>query len=352
MKTNFIKLIHIISFLALILAAYSITAQEASKNIQKSFSVNRDATLKVDNQFGKIHCNVWDKNEVSIEVLIKTVASDTREAQRMLDRISVEITGNANRVDAITNISGKAPSAQKSSITIDYTFNMPRTINLDLTNKFGDVYVDENSGNSRISLDYGSLQVNNLRGNNQEIKMRFSKGIIGKAEKLNLEMSYSELRSDEISSLVIDSKFSTFEIQNAGTIRQDSQYDTNRLGNLESVSAVAMFSTISIGSIREMLELDVKYGGCKVNEVGPQFRLISIKNSFGNVDVRIDPEASYSLEAESSFGSVIFPKNAKVEISETSFSGKTYQGIVGKDVKTTRRVIIDTKNGNVSLKSK
>lgn len=352
MKTTSIKSASIITLIIMLLAYNFVTAQEASKTIRKTFTVNKDALLKVDNRFGKIHCNVWDKNEINIEVVIKAVASDTREAERMLERISVDISGNASRVDAVTTLSGKSSNGSKSQMIIDYTISMPRTINLELINKFGDIYVDENSGNSSISLDYGNLQVNTLKGNNQQINLRFSKGILGKAEKLSLEMSYSELRSDEIKDLVIDSKFSTFEIQNAGSIRQESQYDTNHLGNLESVKAVAMFSTINIGSVKEHLELEVKYGGCTVREVGPQFRVININNSFGNVDIRFDPEVSYKLDAESSFGNVVFPKSATVDVEETSFTGKTYRGIVGKDAKTARKVVIVTKNGDVNLKTK
>lgn len=349
MKTT--KISSLLLAVIIMLAAANITnAQETSRTIRKEFQVKKDATLLVENRFGKIHCNVWDKNEVAIEVIITAIARDMKEAERMIERVDIDISGNANRIDAITTMPGKTTMDGKSSITIDYTINMPRTLNLLLTNKFGDIYVDANSGTSLINLDYGNLQINRLTGADHQLNMRFSKGTLGKADNLKLEMSYSELVSDEINELVIDSKFSTFEVTNAGSIRQDSQYDTNRLGDLKSVKTVSKFSTITIGSITEILDLDVRYGGCTVKEIGPHFKEIIINNSFGNVDLRFDENASFNLDAQSSFGGVSFPRNSNVSVEEVSYTSKTYKGVVGKESKPARTVNISTRNGDVDLK--
>jgi hypothetical protein len=351
MKTQKIRLI-MLAMLIMLTASNISVAQEVSKTISKEFKVNRDATLSIENRFGKIHCNVWDKNEVTIEVVVTAKARNQRDAERMIENVSIDISGNANKVEAITSMPGKTSIDNKSSISIDYTINMPRALRLVLNNKFGDIYVDENTGSSLISLDYGNLQIKRLSGKDHQLNMRFSKGTLGKADELRLEMSYSELFSNQINDLVIDSKFSTFEVENSVNISHDSQYDTNRLGDSESVRTVAKFSTITIGSISETLDLDVRYGGCTVKDVGSGFKEIVINNSFGTVDLRFAPEASFKLEAESSFGDVSFPKNSNISVEEVSFTGKSYKGVVGKDSKATRIVNITTRNGNVNLRLK
>lgn len=351
MKTT--KIISLFTIAFLVITAFNtLHAEEASKTIRKEFQVKKDATLLVENRFGKIHCNVWDKNEIEIEVVITAKANNMREAERLIDRVSIDISGNSNKVEAITSMQDKATMDNKSSLTIDYTINMPSTINLLLTNKFGDIFVDKNTGTSNINLDYGNLQINTLRGSDHKLNMRFSKGILGESENLTLDMSYSEFSADEINDLVIDSKFSTFEVTNAKSIRHDSQYDTNRLGSSESLKTTAKFSTITIGSISEMLDLDVRYGGCTVKEIGADFKEVIINNSFGNVSLRFDENASFNLDAQSNFGGVSFPGNSNVSVEEVSFTSKSYKGVVGKDGKTTSTVIISTRNGDVSLKMK
>jgi hypothetical protein len=348
MKTQKMKSI-LLAMLAMLAAINFTLAQEVSKTINKDFLVNRDANLIVDNRFGKIHCNVWDQNQITIEVVITATARNQREAERLIESVDVNISGNNAKVKAVTNISGRV-GGDKSSLSVDYTINMPRTLKLELINRFGDIYLDENSGSSEITLEYGNLQINRLSGNDHRLNMSFGKGMLGKADKLELDLSYSELTSNEIQNLVINSRFSTFEVETAGSISQDSQYDTNRLGDLSSVKTVARFSNISIGSISDRLELDLQYGGCTVKEIGLEFKDINIQNSFGNVELRFSPGASFRLDAESSFGNISFPKKSNVVVEETSFTGKKFEGTVGDDSQPSGVVNISTKNGDVSLK--
>jgi hypothetical protein len=229
---------------------------------------------------------------------------------------------------------------------------LPRSVKLVLTNKFGDIYVDENTGSTTINLDYGNLQINRLRGKDHTLNMRFSKGQLGRAEKLDLNMNYSEFYSDEIDHLVIESRFSTLDLKKAGSISHDSQYDTNRLGDCISVNANAKFSTISIGSLGERLELVTQYGGSTINDISRQFHEILISNSFGNVQIVFAPNTSFLLEAESNLGSVSFPKNSNISIEEKSFTRKIYNGIIGQESRPPGTVNITTKNGDVTLRLK
>ncbi len=350
MKTQKKKSI-LLAMLAMLAAINFAPAQEASKTINKDFRVNRDASLVVDNRFGKIHCNVWDQNQISIEVLITAKARSQREAERLIESVDVDISGNISKVRAITNISGKV-GGDKTSLSVDYTINMPRTLALELINRFGDIYLDENAGSSLVTLEYGNLQINRLTGDDHQLNMRFSKGMLGRADMLELDLSYSELTSNEIQNLVINSRFSTFEVETAGSISQDSQYDTNRLGDLNSMKTIAKFSNISIGSISDKLELDVQYGGCTVKEIDPRFNNIQIKNSFGNVHLNFGSGSSFRLDAESSFGKVSFPDKSNIVVEESSFTGKKYKGTVGDERQPHGQVNITTRNGDVSLKMK
>jgi hypothetical protein len=43
---------------------------EYTKVIKKEFTVNPDAQITIENSFGSVHCNNWDKDIVQIEVVI------------------------------------------------------------------------------------------------------------------------------------------------------------------------------------------------------------------------------------------------------------------------------------------
>ena len=43
---------------------------EVSKVIHKEYNVKPDARLIIDNKFGQVHCNNWDKNTISIDIRV------------------------------------------------------------------------------------------------------------------------------------------------------------------------------------------------------------------------------------------------------------------------------------------
>ncbi len=127
--------------------------------------MNKDATLAIKNKFGKIHCQNWDKNAISIEVTITLEASSQDKANKYFDKISISFTGNADRVTATTSFDDNLFGNNNNEFSIDYMVKMPKTIGIELDHKFGDIILEEVQGPSIIELGYGSLKVNKLSGN-------------------------------------------------------------------------------------------------------------------------------------------------------------------------------------------
>jgi len=65
--------------------------EEYTKKISKSFDVNKDALLVINNKFGKVHCENWDKNNISIEVIITIEASNEEKANKYFDDVDISI---------------------------------------------------------------------------------------------------------------------------------------------------------------------------------------------------------------------------------------------------------------------
>src|SRR5437763_1621081 len=78
-------------------------SDEYTKKISKSYDVNKDATLSVKNKFGKVHCENWDKNTISIDVTITVTASNQEKANKYFDKIRIDITGSNSLVTAVTS---------------------------------------------------------------------------------------------------------------------------------------------------------------------------------------------------------------------------------------------------------
>jgi hypothetical protein len=322
---------------------------EFTRVIKKEFSVNPDAMLTVNNRFGKVACTNWDKNAVSFEVTITVFASDREDADRLFNRISVDFTDAPAAVSAITNIRDmKGPNGRFS---IDYAVQMPVTINLDVTNKFGDIFINELQGKGKISLGYGSLEARKLGNSDNLLDIKFGKARVNSIQGAVVSLKYSEMELDYAGSLRLDSKFSNLEAQKI--IALNVLFEGGKL-NMENSSAVdsrSKFSDLEIGRIEQTLNLDIQYGSCNVDEMPAGFTSVTIRNKYASVSVGLGDNAKYNLDASLKFCDLDFPEDrAKLSFRSTTSTEKVYRGTVGGADAAAPRVNVHSEYGNVDLK--
>lgn len=341
------------AFLAFLLIAISLEGigQQGikTKDLSREFDVNSNATLLVDNSFGKVHCSAWDKNKISIVAEIKVEAKNDKTAQEVLDKISCEISGNANLVEIKTRIGNSTNNSQNKSFSINYTINMPASVLLDISNKFGDVFIDKTTSASTINVDYGNLTILEILNPGARINLKFSAGNIEKMGRINLDLQYSSLKLGTAEVASVDSKFSTLNFSQSNSISIKSEYDTWNVGKVSGIDGYGKFTTLNIGELINRLDLDMQYGGLDVKNVNPTFSQITINSSFNSIKLGIPRSASYRLEASTSFGDCQYPSGSKVQVTEKSITSKTYSGVVGQLSNPTAKVTVSAKNSDVRL---
>ena len=176
------QVIAIFFMTGLILISQSALAQKQTKEINKTFQVNNGSILEIENKFGDIDIMQWDKSEVSISVKLSATARNDASAISMIDKISIEINKESNNINARTVLNNESGMRQGNTFTVNYTVNVPKWINLNLVNKFGNIHIDDISGIVNIDLKHGDLSILTLsRGNFDplnQIFIAYSNGVI------------------------------------------------------------------------------------------------------------------------------------------------------------------------------
>lgn len=342
------------SLFIIILSAFAALSLQASdeftKKISKSFDVNKDATLSVKNKFGKVHCENWDKNSISIEVTITVQASNQEKANKYFEKIKVDITGSISLVTAVTSMEDNVFGKGSNEFSIDYMINMPRSVNVDLNNKFGDIILAEVGGTSKINLGYGTIDVKKLTGSASTIDIEFSDGYIGYIKSADLDLKYSDLKIDEIGDMTAESKFSELNIGKIDVLTLESGYDEDYIGSVRNIDVEADFSDVEIRMVEQTLTANFDYGELKVKEVGKTFKLVDISNSFSDANIGFNPESSYRISATVKMGDFTYPQDrAKLSVVEMSYTSSKYEGLVGGNSDTQSKVMIDSENSGVTL---
>jgi hypothetical protein len=324
--------------------------EEFTRLIRKEFTVNPDAQLTINNKFGKVHCTNWDKNSVSIEVAITLTAADQEEADKQFKRISIDFTDTPSSVSATTNME-EFKNSGRNRFSVDYNISMPVTNNLDVTNKFGDIYINELQGKARINLGYGNLEANKLGNSDNLLDIKFGKARVNWIKGAVLSLKYSEMDLDYAGSLRLDSKFSDLDAEKIIVLNVVFEGGKLNMENSSAVDSKSKFSDIDIQRIEQSLNLDIQYGNCDVHEMPADFTSVNIRNKYGDVSIGLSEQAKCSLEADLKFCELDFPSDkAKFSFRSTSNTSASYKGIIGGGETPASKVVVHSEFGNVSLK--
>ena len=318
--------------------------------IKKEYTLTPDAQLIINNKFGDVHCNNWDKNAVGFEITITVSASDQKEAEQMLDRIDIIFNISPGLVEAKTRI-GDGKGNNKGQFSIDYAVSMPMSVNLDVTNKFGDIFVNETAGKTKINLGYGNLEVNKLSNGDNLLDIKFGKANVKWMKGAVLMLKYSDMNLDYAGSLRLDSKFSNLDAEKIIALNVNFEGGKLNMENSSAVDSKSKFSDLEIGRIEQSLNLDIQYGNCDVREMPADFTNISIQNKFANVSIGLPDQARYTLDADLRFCDLDFPEEkAKFSFRSKSSMEKVFKGVIGNEELPKSRVFVHSEYGNVSLK--
>ena len=349
MKT-ILKILPII-FLIFILKPHYASARphvESAKVIKKEFTVNPDAHLLLDNKFGQIHCNNWDKNLVSIEINITVGASNKEKAEDLLNLINISSEATTSSVQIRTIL--EKDFSGNSKLNIDYTVNMPASLNLNITNKFGDVSVNELNGIGNFTISYGNLYINKLMNSNNVIDLKFGKGDVQYITGAMVSIKYSELKVDYAGSLFVDSKFSNLNGAKVISLSMGFEGGNVDIDKCSVITGTSKFTDTNINNLDTKIDLDVQYGNCSVDNLGSDFTLVSVRNKYGDVTIHVPKGATYSIDADLKFCDLDYPEDeATLTQKITTNTSKSIKGTVGKKSNPEAKVIIRSQFGNVSL---
>ncbi len=343
----------------LVISSAFAVSEEFSKNLHKEYDADAKTLLIIQNKFGDVDINNWDRNKITIDVTITVDHKNEEKAKELIDYINVKFSQSGNTIEAITEISDKFSKrntftfgGNNKEFSIDYKINIPKDIKLDLENKYGSVFINEIAGHAKISVKYGNLKVNKMTRENikplNEISLGYSHGTIEECKWLNLTLKYSKLKIEECKALIAVTKYSKLYVEKGSSIVCESKYDEYRIGKVTNFVTSSAYTGFDINEIYKKLEFDNRYGSLDVDFVPANFEKISIENEYGDVDISIDPNASYNLKGYAKYADIDYPNEGRVSRIKENTSLRV-EGLVGTDNSTKSVVEIETKYGSVDL---
>jgi hypothetical protein len=334
------------------------------RDFHKSFPVNKNMTLDVSNKYGTIQITNWNKDSVAVRVEIEASSSSLERLHRLFDGININLTSSSMQVRAESEFSQnieilfesfkgmtKKIISYESTLQINYFISVPEYLDISISNKYGDIYMENNSGKLSLSLSNGSFKAGDLNESNQ-IELTFCDAIIHRLRKGYINASFSDVEIVESGELKINSISSHYDLKKAGKIETESRRDKLYIGTVDELRGNSYFTDYRINELNRELDLVPKYGSVNADAIGKGLDMININSSYSDLSLNFDPNLSYNLDVRQQNAFVVLPqKNSELEKKTISDDRKEYNtfGKVGRNPGNVK-VSIDASHGNIYLK--
>ncbi|MCL2042152.1 MAG: hypothetical protein FWG84_08995 [Bacteroidales bacterium] len=293
--------------------------ETAQKTLTKSFPVSGATTLKIDNVFGAITISEWDKNEISFTVTIKATTKKQSTSQELVDKVAIDFKQEKEVVSAKTTCPSQKDKCN-CTYKIEYQVHVPRNIHYDLNGKYGNITMEnatgnvnvtlmygdfsgnEFAGNSKINISYGKLSVNKLSGTNDEVTGMYGKSLsVSESKSLKVNVKHSKLFIGTLERLSIESAHTDVQILKVDKIQLSSSYGKYEIGEVNEMVSDgknSWYTKFEINRLTGAFSFPaLSYGSVTIHNVMPTFDNIVINANYTPIKMTLDAATSCKLES-------------------------------------------------------
>ncbi len=279
--------------------------ETATKTYSKSYTLNNEK-VSIENKFGKLIIDTWDKNEVKVDAEI-FVGTDTKEyADMMLSKINIvdEKQGDEISFKTIMDKWDEDKTDKKGrnqQLRVDVTVHLPATAKLFASNSFGPLTIKDFKGEVDLISKFGSLETGKL-ANAKSVTVEFGKAYIESAANAKFVFKYSRIDVKKIEGsikgnfdycnsvdLSVDANVKSIDLKCSYTsthleIEKNASIDYTIITNNARASSSSAFTLTEEKKDNTSNKLyynpNHKYSGSIGKSGGTQ---INIQSNFGNV---------------------------------------------------------------------
>ncbi len=326
------------------------------KTIRKEFRVNPDALLKVRNRYGNLNLTSWNENRVVIEVHIKTNGDNEEKVREKLDEIEVKFNASPSEVNAET-VFGEEKGGwnwswgrkDKVNMQVHYTIKLPVKNSVHLNNDYGSIILDRIDGHARISCDYGSLEIGELRGRNNQLMFDYTKN--SRIEYLNsgtINADYSSYTIQKAGSLELRADYTHSTIEEMENLVYSSDYGHLDVKSVHNVQGNGDYINVYLGEVYGNVDIAADYGSLKISNLKAKAGNVSINTDYTSVKVGYDAGYSFNFDIQTDYADVNGLDAMELSTIEKRSTSKKFRGYYG-DANSPNRLVIRSDYGSVSL---
>ncbi len=326
------------------------------KKISKTYDVNSNATLKINNSYGNLDIVTWSENRIEILVTITTNGNNEEKVQKKLDDIDVDFSASRDFVSAETRFSRNKSSSwwnwgknNNVNMKVNYVVKMPVTNHVNLSNDYGSINLGKLEGRAQISCDYGKITTEELMGDNNVLTFDYTNGCYFsyiKSGKVNAD--YSSYTIAKSKQLDINADYSKSTVEIAEDVTYNCDYGSITVNNVNNFNGNGDYVTLKLGDVYKNVDIKSDYGSIRIDRLNKNVESVIINSDYTGIKVGYDPGFNFNFEFDLEYAGLSGDDDFEFSKKRVKSSEKYYLGHYGSS-NASAKVYINSEYGGVKF---
>jgi len=305
----------------LVLLSCSLQGQnKLSKEIKQTHTLTNEGALYLENKYGDIYINGWDKDKIEIVVNIEANGKNDEKAEELLGLINSNIVVTNKQVIVKSEISKKKPSffnkyiekidpfnSEKANTVINYTISLPKSAEIEILNKYGDVIISDWNGKLKTSVEHGDIRILDSI-TNSNLSITYGKLRANTLYKTNIFAKDASISIDNSNHLKLDSNGSEITLDAIGNLDLNSNKDNLEVTQINTAFGTIKYSTVVFNNVSKNVNLDLNLAELRLLKFNTKYPKVNINQRSSEVYINIS-ETNFKFDAQLEEGVLRIPKS-------------------------------------------
>ena len=310
-----------IVYCVLVLLSYGIQGQnKLSKEIKKTYSLTNDGALYLENKYGDVYINGWDKEEIEIVANIEANGKNTEKAEELLSLINSSIEVSNKQIIVKSEISKKKRGFfnkyfskidpfknEKANTIINYTISLPKSAEIEISNKYGDVIISDWNGKLKTTVEHGDIRILDSI-TNSSLSIAYGKLRANTLYKTNILAKDVSISLNNSNLIKLDSNGSDITVDTVFNLELNSNKDNLEVNKVDTVFGTVKYSTITFNNGSKNVNLDLNLAELRILKFSTAYPNIIVDQRSSEVYINIS-ETNFKFNAQLEQGVLRIPKS-------------------------------------------
>lgn len=278
--------------------------KETITNKDMTIEVKDKSKLKIINGFGHVNVKKGQEKNIKVNMLVKMRHNyEEKEAERIASDMLKIINDSSDTIKLINNREKYTVNNQVKNLEVDLDIMIPYDMELDITNKYGEIMVNDCGKSAIISNKHGNVFIDTLNGN---IDVKNSYGEVEVADvqgNVKIENRHGKVLANQISKdISVAAEYGAVKINdiggNADISNSHEPIDAEKIGG--NLTIESRYCELDIDEVNKDLKINGKHGNIQCEKIGGGVR---INNEHGSIKLA---HANKSVDIKNKYGRIVF----------------------------------------------